>query len=1074
MVTGDFDLAICGQLIARAATIDELLSDDFETLPGQKDDADVAANRLAAWCKSCASGDWSLFNRRLQRDGFALDRVLARFATAGRRLSAPPPTWTRDAIWIQTALHSRREAIAADDKPPKPGRNAFEQLFTPLTHEAAARLWASVGTSGSARLTSSAWDCLRQRLLEDLCGLCAPVLYDRFTAARGANAVEHQRCGATTHYDQFVLDMKSGGLRRLFDERPVLLRLITSLTRQWLIASREFVTRLDADVEAVRREILHTSGESRIARIEGGLSDPHRGGRMVLCVEFEDGPRVMYKPKDLRVDVAWHSLVARLNTQAPITLRTVRTVARDGYGWTEFIDHAGCVDAQAGRRFFRRAGAWLALFHCFAASDIHHENLIAAGDHPVPIDLETILQAAVAPRGTLGADAGAVDTARDIVANSVMAVGLLPAYGRSADNHLYSVGGVAADWTAETKLAWRDINSDTMRPLMIENAGKRFANLPHHAGDYAKLGDHLDDFISGFQEYATFLLSHTRDGEQGGLFDGFAGLPVRRVIRPTQFYSMLLHRLRNDRTMDDGALWSAQADFLARLADWDADRDPMWPLQLAERSALVELNVPLFVMASNGSEISDTAGITVETAATSGLQRARDRVRHLDEREIAWQTDIIRQTSSFVSNAAKTTALDRELKPLAATGTVVAATPDIFLAEADTIAEEIARHAIRRGSSAAWIGHGWLPDSDVCQPAVLGPDLYNGACGIALFLSAHAMATQQPSSTELALAAVSHLRADLRSNNAAHLARLLGLGGATGLGSVSYALAVMSRLLTDDDLLEDAHLAAALISDDLIAADKQLDVIAGSAGAILCLLRLYQDTQEQDTLDRAVKCGAHLLAQQRVGPPGRRTWRGPAPDARALNGMSHGAAGFAYALSSLAAVTGRERFAVAATECIEFERSGYDAERCDWKDFRVREPHWRSQWCHGAVGIGLARLGMTKRGTPGADALAADIRNALAGADRGWPGHVDTLCCGAAGSVELASEAGKILERSDLCELSSRRLLAVLQNKASTGDFRWSGGARRFNVGLFRGLAGVGYTCLRQVDPSVPNVLIWE
>ena len=42
--------------------------------------------------------------------------------------------------------------------------------------------------------------------------------------------------------------------------------------------------------------------------------------------------------------------------------------------------------------FFRRAGAWLALLHVFAATDMHQENMIACGDHPVPIDLETILQ----------------------------------------------------------------------------------------------------------------------------------------------------------------------------------------------------------------------------------------------------------------------------------------------------------------------------------------------------------------------------------------------------------------------------------------------------------------------------------------------------------------------------------------------------------------------------------------------------------------------------------------------------------------------------------------------------------
>ena len=55
------------RLALRAATLDERLSDQFEPLPGQKADADLAARRLAAWCTSCASGDWSLYGRRLGR-----------------------------------------------------------------------------------------------------------------------------------------------------------------------------------------------------------------------------------------------------------------------------------------------------------------------------------------------------------------------------------------------------------------------------------------------------------------------------------------------------------------------------------------------------------------------------------------------------------------------------------------------------------------------------------------------------------------------------------------------------------------------------------------------------------------------------------------------------------------------------------------------------------------------------------------------------------------------------------------------------------------------------------------------
>ena len=79
------------RLIVQAATIDELLSDDFESLTGQKGDADLAARRLAAWCQSSASGDWSLFTRRLDRDRLSIGEVLAKFATVRRRASASAP-----------------------------------------------------------------------------------------------------------------------------------------------------------------------------------------------------------------------------------------------------------------------------------------------------------------------------------------------------------------------------------------------------------------------------------------------------------------------------------------------------------------------------------------------------------------------------------------------------------------------------------------------------------------------------------------------------------------------------------------------------------------------------------------------------------------------------------------------------------------------------------------------------------------------------------------------------------------------------------------------------------------------
>jgi class II lanthipeptide synthase len=1069
------------RLIVRAATVDELLSDDFEPLPGQKGDADLAARRLAAWCRSCASGDWSLFGRRLDRDGLTIGQVLSRFAAVRRKASASPPAWLDDAIWIEAALQSptknARSISALDQTEPC----AFEHLFTPVVEQAEARLWANIGGQAIDNLNESARTCLRHSLLKELSSLSAPAIYELFVKARKAggtppDAAKPQHGGGTSRYDQFVAEMKAGGFRRLFEDKPVLLRLIATITRQWIDTSREFVLRLDADLATIRRAFLHPGADCRVAKIEGDLSDPHNGGYSVQIVSFEDDSRVVYKPKDLRLDAAWYALVKRLNrAEPPLELKAVRAISRDGYGWTEFIGHAGCASQEGCKRFFRRAGAWLALFHCFATTDMHQENMIAASDHPVPIDLETIFHTTTEEQKAQDPADQAFDAAMETVANSVMMVGLLPAYGRSPENNVFAIGGMTSDWNFKTKLKWNNINSDEMRPAKTKEVGTTTPNLPHVDGHYAKFGDYTDDFISGFEDYAKFLLHQSGDAKQGGLFDGFSGVPVRKVIRPTRFYYMLLQRLKNHRTMDDGVVWSAQADFIARLADWEKDSDPDWPLQRAERSALMALNVPLFVSPSDGNEIRDATGFSLRTEATSGLDRAQARVQRFDEQDIAWQITVIRQNLNSISISAGPPPKGVELRQSLRAEAAVVPTNELFVAEADKIAEELSRYAIRRGPGAAWIGLDWLGDSEVFQLVCLGPELYNGVSGIALFLAAHAAVSGRKSSSELAIAGLAHLRKDLRSRNAARMARSLGIGGATGLGSIVYALTVISKLLHDDGLLVDAHVAAALFTDDLIAADKHLDVMGGSAGAILGLLRLYRDTQSSDVLKRATKCGEHLLDQRRVGPEGRRSWSGQGSGPQGLNGMSHGAAGFAFALASLAAATECDEFAKAASECIAFENFSYDAARNNWPDLRGDgEPGWPCQWCHGAPGIGLARIATTKRGGSDSKVLTTDIRNALAGVERSWPVQVDTLCCGTLGSIEFFCEAGSALGRSDLCELASRRLMTVLEAATSAGDYRWNNGDRKFNLGLFRGLAGVGYISLRQVDRSLPNVLIWE
>ena len=1061
------------RLSLRAATIDELLSDAFEVSPEMTADADLAAQRMAAWRRACAAGDASLFTRRLMRDGLSQVDIENRLARSRRRAAAPYPQWMEDAIWIEQTLKETGRT-----KPETAPVYPFEDLFTALIERAEALVWSGVDTGACNCFDERARASLRHMLLAVLCELCAPALYERFAKSRDLD--KFAQAPGTARYREFIADLRSGGLRQLFEQKPVLLRLIAVLTRQWIDATREFIDRLAADLPAIRRELIKTPAGAGIVDIKSAVSDPHNGGRCANIVTFADDTHVVYKPKDLRLDVALSVLVDRLNgAGAPVALKTARALSRDGYGWTEFIEHAGCARARDCDTFFRRAGAWLALLHCFAATDIHQENMIAVGDHPVPIDLETILQPSAEEHKIGAPEAEAFDAAMEIVGNSVMTVGLLPAYGRSVDNHVFAMGGMTADWGARTVISWKHVNTDAMRPAKVEEAGAGTPNLPHVNGRYAKLGDHVESFIAGFADYADFLRRQVQDLKAAALLKDFAGLTVRKVVRPTRFYYMLLRRLKDHRNMADGAIWSAQADFMARLADWDKTTDPLWPLQRAERAALLALNVPYFVTASDGVAIFDLGGISAKTAAMPGLDRAAARLQTLDWNEIGWQIEVIRE------NLNQQSAGPSNRKPGPSLDTSVAPAPDkaLFAAEADKTAAELAQQAIRRGNSAAWIGLDWLGDSEVFQLVCLGPDLYNGATGIALFLAAHGAVRGHAASAELALAGLAHIRRNLNSRSAARFARSLGIGAATGLGSIVYGFCVIAKCAGNAALLQDAEGAARLFTDELIAADKQLDVMGGAAGAILALLRLHRDTQSDVALARAIHCGEHLLARDRIGDTRRRSWIGQGFGGSPLNGMSHGAAGFAYALASLAAASGREQFADAAAECIAFEDQSYDPARHNWPDLRVPgQPVWPCQWCHGAPGIGLARLATARRiganaaldARLGGTRIAADIDNAVESVKQAWPGQLDTLCCGTLGGIEFLCEAADRAGAREISELAARRLAAVLASAAAAGDYRWNSGKRQFNLGLFRGLAGVGYTLLRRVDRSLPNVLIWE
>jgi type 2 lantibiotic biosynthesis protein LanM len=403
---------------------------------------------------------------------------------------------------------------------------------------------------------------------------------------------------------------------------------------------------------------------------------------------------------------------------------------------------------------------------------------------------------------------------------------------------------------------------------------------------------------------------------------------------------------------------------------------------------------------------------------------------------------------------------------------------------AQKLARDLIDSSVRNGSGdMTWISFHYDQAIEGYQLLPLGFDLYGGTSGIALFLAALAWLTGETTYRDGALAAVKPLAEYVRQSASFPVEERfdkMGIGGTVGLGSCLYALTHLGQWLDRPDLLQMATQLALLITPERVQADRSLDVMGGAAGTLLSLLALYQVTANEELLQRAILCGRHLLEQRVETKVGPRAWFGS--DGIALTGFSHGAAGVAYALLQLFAVTQQEEFLDAACEGIDYERSVFVPKVGNWPDLRelpqAQEEipiSYVSGWCHGATGIGLARLGgLNVLDTPEVrQEIEVALERTLA---CGLP-SVDNLCCGNVGRMEFLLATAQRLGRPDLLERAQKHASIIVHRASQLGNFHLVTNLPRQvnNPGLYQGRAGIGYELLRLAFPKrLPCILLWE
>lgn len=752
-------------------------------------------------------------------------------------------------------------------------------------------------------------------------------------------------------------------LLETLSDYPVIIERANLYCEQFENNLAELIHRLTEDYSCIA-EAFNGSKSDALVTIEMGGGDSHQGGKTVTVLTFKSGFHVVYKPRPVAIYQEFRQLIQWLEGRRPlpqneISLKVPKSVVREGYGWIEFIDRQPCQTEHQVANFYVRQGMHLAWLTLLGANDFHNENIIAHGEYPVLVDLETLLTPKMPPFAEVSV------SAQKIYEGSVLFNGMLPFYVPLHRGGIVERGGLTGlgGEPTGTSLAWKDKGSMSMALQEVETYSLEAKNLPYYSGRVQPASQFVESLLQGFRvTYEALLQNRDAILNEPVAFEGLKHSIIRVVMHNTERYESILAGANHPQILAGEGL---REQYLTQLAQAE------YPLGLkqvclsAEVEDLRNGDVPLFYTRVNSRDLYHN-GQTILSGALSGSawEKFEHRLLALSTVDLDQQLWLIESTFQLHhARDIKATPLSCETpspKPAEIAGgdrdsseacsamqLEVESAISTLLTEADTL-----KHA---PSKDELLWYGVRTFDAFSEVAPLDFDLYTGQAGIVTCLAYLGWARKDFILTEQARKGASHLLANLdiykNSGN-------IGIGAFTGLSGIVYCFVHLSVLWREPAWVD----ACDELIDNLMVGAKSdrpdFDMVDGAAGCILALLPLYQLTKNP-RVEAVLTELAGKLAMNAVPQNQGVAWPTPSAE-RPLLGLSHGTAGVAMALARLSAVLGTDEYLSTIKQALAYETHCFSAEHCNWPDFRfLREdgtPHFLSAWAHGAAGIGWSRL----------------------------------------------------------------------------------------------------------------------
>lgn len=865
-------------------------------------------------------------------------------------------------------------------------------------------------------------------------------------------------------------------IAELYTTYPTLIELLCSKTQQFYNYILEIMMSIDNDWNDIASEFQAYDPKKSVKMIMSGLGDEHKNGKTVTKVVFDEAFSLIYKPRNLLIEKGFNQLVDWINDENIkdyLALKTIGIISKKDHGWVEYVEYSECKDIEEVKAFYTRMGELLFLLYSLDAVDFHHENLIALGEHPVLIDLETLFHPRIKKYERFSSESRKM--AQKQIEESVLSVGFLPYFLVSKgdlDNRIdiSGLGGEAEQVSPFKSLKIINEKSDDIRIVWENDKLQPQKNNPKLNGQAIHSDKFTDEILSGFSSIYDWVINN-KGIYKKRVKELFSSAESRMILKPTRQYAQLLRVSYHPDFLRD---YIHRFILLHRVAIYVPEN--LKPLLASELNSLVKGEVPYFTCFANGRHVYNSEGACFKDMLPQiPIKVIENKIAKLDYKDYVFQRKLINmsyqiKTSGYEKDATRTVLKnDIDKAP--------GITRQKWLDTAVEIGEYIVDNSIvgnDETKNRTWVSSSLdaVNETSVTITPV-GDDLYNGNSGMALFLAYLGLITRDE---RFKSAAKEAMYSSMRFIEQEHKDQKYSIGAFNGISGNLYTLHKLYMLQPDEELRQYCIKYLETINTQ-IENDRAFDVIGGSTGCLAVMLSVYEESRDEDirklAIENANLCFMHLYNNRISIPAGGIAWG----DDKLLvpsSGFAHGNSGIIAFLAKLMSITQNNEINRAIKEALIFERGLFSEKHQNWF-MNVKKEKLAFGWCHGAPGILLSKV-LLKTYCPDIESSKIDeeLDIAFKTTTQSCFGLNPSFCHGDLGHLDILLVFSKLSKNKEL-EMSSQATFQDFYENVILK--RWKEGVLRGteSMGLMNGLSGFGYSLLRFYEPQiVPSILMLQ